>query len=123
MARAIATYIESNDMDDDYENENEVLVNNYANVEQEEPDLFLNNDTIVQQKALCEVLAPFAQTYLCVAESLFILYKNSMLETDFIKFVMKELTNKVNTHKCSYGKCYFFHISFFIRILIKNNYF
>ncbi|XP_023291994.2 glycerol-3-phosphate acyltransferase 1, mitochondrial isoform X1 [Lucilia cuprina] len=104
MARAIATYIESNDMDDDYDEENEILTNNYVNAEQDEPDLFLNKETIVQQKALCEVLAPFAQTYLCVVESLFILYKNSMLETDFIKFVMKELNNKVNTHKCPYAE-------------------
>lgn len=103
MARAIANYIESNDMDD-YDDEVERVTNNYVGIEAEEPDLFLNNETIIQQKALCEVLAPFAQTYLCVAESLFILYKNSMLETDFIKFVMKEITNKVNTHKCPYGK-------------------
>lgn len=110
MARAIATYIESNDMDDDdYEHEIGDLPKDYVNVEPEEPDIFLNNETISQQKALCEVLAPFAQTYLCVAESLFILYKNSMLETDFIKFVMKEITNKVNTQKCPYGKfCLYF---------------
>ena len=104
MARAIATYIENNDMDDNYDDEADVLVNNFDNLDQEEPDLFLMKDTIPQQKALCEVLAPFAQTYLCVAESLYILYKNSMLETDFIKFVMKELTDKVNTKKCPYGR-------------------
>lgn len=103
MARAVATLLEDDSMDEDYYGEREALTNGYANVELE-PDLFLNSETIAQQKTLCEVLAPFAQTYLCVAESLFILYKNPMLETDFIKFVMKELTSKVNTHKCPYRK-------------------
>lgn len=110
MARAIANYIESNDMEDDYDDECDAVTNDYVSMEAEEPNLFLNSETIVQQKALCEVLAPFAQTYLCVAESLFILYKNSMLETDFIKFVMKEITNKVNTHKCPYGKLNFLNV-------------
>lgn len=101
MARAIATYIECNDIDDDDEDD----ANAYVNIDQvDEPDIFLIRDTIAQQKAVCEILAPFGQTYLCVAESLFILYKNSMLETEFIKFVMKELNNKVNKQLCPYRK-------------------
>ncbi|XP_075152217.1 glycerol-3-phosphate acyltransferase mino isoform X2 [Haematobia irritans] len=99
MARAIASYIESNDLD----NEDDDDVNDYVNVDQiDEPDIFLVPESITQQKALCEVLAPFAQTYLIVAESLFILYKNSMLESEFIKFVMKELHSKVDNKQCPY---------------------
>ncbi|XP_013103454.2 glycerol-3-phosphate acyltransferase 1, mitochondrial isoform X2 [Stomoxys calcitrans] len=102
MARAIASYIESNDLDQDDDDDDDD-VNDYVNVDQiEEPDMFLVPETITQQKALCEVLAPFAQTYLIVAESLFILYKNPMLESEFMKFVMKELHAKVANKQCPY---------------------
>lgn len=103
MARALASYIENDDMggNDDEQDDD---VNDYVTIDQEEPDVFLAFDTIQQQRALCEVLAPFAQTYLCVAESLFILYKNSMLETEFIKFAMQELKNKVKSQKCPYAE-------------------
>lgn len=100
MARAIASYIENNDMDQDDDD-----INDYVNMDQaEEPDIFLVRDTITQQRAMCEVLAPFANTYLIVAESLFILYKNSMLESEFVKFVMNELHAKVNKRQCPYRK-------------------
>ncbi|XP_073818960.1 glycerol-3-phosphate acyltransferase mino isoform X3 [Musca autumnalis] len=100
MARAIASYIESNDLDQDDDE-----ANDYDNLGQiEEPDIFFVSETIKQQKAICEVLAPFAQTYYIVADSLFILYKNSILESEFIKFVMKELHDKVNKQQCPYAE-------------------
>lgn len=71
----------------------------------EQPDIFLANDTLTEQKAICEVLAPVSHTYLSVAQSLSILYKNSMLETEFIKFVINNISNKVNSGACPYGKC------------------
>lgn len=101
MARAIASYIENNDLDQDED------PNDFDNLEPtDEPDIFLVPETINQQKAVCEVLAPFAQTYYIVANSLFILYKNSILESEFIKFVMKELHEKVNKQLCPYGRYY-----------------
>ncbi|XP_005184270.2 glycerol-3-phosphate acyltransferase 1, mitochondrial isoform X1 [Musca domestica] len=99
MARAIASYIENNDLDQDED------PNDFDNLEPtDEPDIFLVPETINQQKAVCEVLAPFAQTYYIVVNSLFILYKNSILESEFIKFVMKELHEKVNKQLCPYAE-------------------
>lgn len=71
----------------------------------DQPNIFLTNDTLTEQKAICEVLGPFSHTYLSVAQSLSILYKNSMLETEFIKFVINNISNKVTSGTCPYGKC------------------
>lgn len=71
---------------------------------QEKPELFINPDTLREQKYICDILAPLAYSYHTVAQSLKILYKNSMLETEFIKFVINEITDKFNNASCPYGE-------------------
>lgn len=71
---------------------------------QEKPELFINPDTQREQKYICGILAPFAHSYYAVAQSLKILYKSSMLESEFIKYVIKEITDKVNDGTCPYGE-------------------
>nr|XP_014089802.2 glycerol-3-phosphate acyltransferase 1, mitochondrial isoform X2 [Bactrocera oleae] len=98
IARSIAAYLEDAD-DSEYIG----YVPNGDN-QDEQPDIFLANDTLTEQKAICEVLAPVSHTYLSVAQSLSILYKNSMLETEFIKFVINNISNKVNSGACPYAE-------------------
>uniref|UniRef100_A0A1A9WY40 Phospholipid/glycerol acyltransferase domain-containing protein n=1 Tax=Glossina brevipalpis TaxID=37001 RepID=A0A1A9WY40_9MUSC len=96
-SRRIARYFE----DDEYDN----MSDDYLDIEQPQlPDLFLISDTKVKQKALCEVLAPYGHAYLCVTQSLYILYQNSMLESEFIKLVMKELNVRVEKQQCPYAE-------------------
>ncbi|XP_055848685.1 glycerol-3-phosphate acyltransferase 1, mitochondrial isoform X1 [Episyrphus balteatus] len=71
---------------------------------QEKPELFINPNTLREQKYICDILAPFAHSYYAVAQSLKVLYKNSMLESEFIKFVIKDITDKVNDASCPYGE-------------------
>ena len=75
-------------MDEDYDDD----VYGFSKNVDDKPDIFFDEVTIEEQRYLCEVLAPFAQTYLAVAQSLHILYQNSMLETEFIKLVINDLT-------------------------------
>ncbi|XP_054726101.1 glycerol-3-phosphate acyltransferase 1, mitochondrial isoform X1 [Anastrepha obliqua] len=96
IARNIAAYLD--DTDDSEYGTDEVYN------ESEQPDIFLTHDTLTEQKALCEVLAPFSHTYLSTAQSLSILYKNPMLESEFIKFVINDISNKVKSGACPYAE-------------------
>jgi len=87
-----------NDDDDDDED--------YHHVEHCKQDmLFPVIETLEQQRYICEVLAPFASTYVAVAQALQILHRSSMLESEFINFVINDLSNKVKNGSCPYGKC------------------
>lgn len=66
--------------------------------------LYYIPDNQGDQRAMCEVLAPCAYTYHCVAQSLYILYRNSMLESEFIRHVIKDIKQRVETGECPYGK-------------------
>lgn len=61
-------------------------------------------ETLEQQRSICEVLAPFASTYLAVAQALQILHRSSMLEAEFISFVINDISTKVKRGSCAYGK-------------------
>ncbi|CAD6994052.1 unnamed protein product [Ceratitis capitata] len=95
IARNIAAYLEDTD-------DSEYAESDYN--QDEKPDIFLSHDTLTEQKAICEVLAPFSHAYLSVAQSLSILYRNSMLESEFIKFVINDISNKVNSGACPYAE-------------------
>ncbi|XP_017481697.1 PREDICTED: glycerol-3-phosphate acyltransferase 1, mitochondrial [Rhagoletis zephyria] len=99
IARNIAAYLDDTDDSEYTDYEQEEIYN-----QNEQPDLYLALDTLTEQNALCEVLAPFSHTYYSVAQSLSILYKNSMLETEFIKFVIADISNKVKTGACPYAE-------------------
>ncbi|EDV44208.1 uncharacterized protein Dana_GF18869, isoform A [Drosophila ananassae] len=66
--------------------------------------LLFARDTLQQQRNICEVLAPFAWTYVTVAQSLQILHRNSMLESEFISFVINDLSSKVKRGSCVYAE-------------------
>ncbi|XP_034487418.1 glycerol-3-phosphate acyltransferase 1, mitochondrial isoform X2 [Drosophila innubila] len=61
-------------------------------------------ETLEQQRYLCEVLAPFASTYVAVAQALQILHRSSMLESEFIGFVINDISNKVKNGSCAYAE-------------------
>ncbi|XP_030371428.1 glycerol-3-phosphate acyltransferase 1, mitochondrial isoform X2 [Scaptodrosophila lebanonensis] len=92
LARSVAYYL---DCDDD----------DYVNIRDDErADCFLASDTLDQQRYICEILAPFACTYSAVAQALKILDRNSMLESEFISFVINDLSNKVKRGSCAYAE-------------------
>ncbi|XP_037732368.1 glycerol-3-phosphate acyltransferase 1, mitochondrial isoform X1 [Drosophila subpulchrella] len=84
------------DEDDDYLH--------VGNGDADEPKLLFASDTLPQQRYICEVLAPFAWTYVTVAQSLQILHRNSMLESEFISFVINDLSSKVKRGSCIYAE-------------------
>ncbi|XP_032593091.1 glycerol-3-phosphate acyltransferase 1, mitochondrial isoform X2 [Drosophila grimshawi] len=78
---------------------------NVSHKEEEAADLLLlAEDTLEQQHNICEVLAPFASTYLAVAQALQILHRSSMLESEFISFVINDLSKKVKRGSCAYAE-------------------
>lgn len=82
------------DLDDDFDDDYQV----------EKAEIFLT-DNKVELDALLSVLAPFAHSYLTVAESLDIIFKKELiLETDFIKYVIKSITNKYEGGNLRYGE-------------------
>ncbi|XP_067618536.1 glycerol-3-phosphate acyltransferase 1, mitochondrial isoform X2 [Eurosta solidaginis] len=103
LARNIAAYLDDDTDDSEYATfgqDDEPYNNHYD----EKADIFLACETLAEQKALCEVLSPFCHTYLSVAQSISILYKNSMLESEFIKFVINDITSKVKSGACPYAE-------------------
>lgn len=49
-------------------------------------------------------IAPFAHTYLAVVQSLYHLLDIGMIESEFLRTCVKEITNKVETFECKYGE-------------------
>lgn len=68
------------------------------------PEIFLCDQTISEQEAIMAILAPFAHTYFHVAKSLKLLFDTSILETEFVKIVIREIKKKVANGACPYGK-------------------
>ncbi|XP_034128048.1 glycerol-3-phosphate acyltransferase 1, mitochondrial isoform X2 [Drosophila guanche] len=98
-ARKLAKHL---DLDDD---EDHLSGDNNENDDDDGgPQLLYRNETLQQQRNICEVLAPFACTYLTVAQALQILHRNSMLESEFINFVIYELSAKVKRGSCIYAE-------------------
>lgn len=98
MAKSLAVDLHEDDDDDGYQH--------VGQKEQElDADLLLPvRETLEQQRSICEVLAPFASTYLAVAQALQILHRSSMLEAEFISFVINDISNKVQRGSCAYGE-------------------
>ncbi|XP_001358255.4 glycerol-3-phosphate acyltransferase 1, mitochondrial isoform X1 [Drosophila pseudoobscura] len=96
-ARNLAQHIDVDD-DDDY-----LCVENNEN-DDEGAKLLFCSETLQQQRNICEVLSPFACTYLTVAQALQILHRNSMLESEFINFVINDLSAKVKRGSCIYAE-------------------
>lgn len=54
---------------------------------------------------LASVLAPYSYTYMAVVRSLESLRDYGLLEGEFIKVCVQEITSQVNNGNCKYGKC------------------
>lgn len=76
-------------------------------------DLTHNNSTVMiylttsghcERLVLMSVLAPIGQTYLTVALCLENLLGNSMVESEFVKLCIREITARVKSGKCKYGE-------------------
>ncbi|XP_023176591.2 glycerol-3-phosphate acyltransferase 1, mitochondrial isoform X2 [Drosophila hydei] len=99
MARKLAYDLDESDGYDNNDSEG------YLHSSQEDSEmLLLARETLVQQRNICEVLAPFASTYLAVAQSLQILHRSAMLESEFISFVINDISNKVTRGSCVYAE-------------------
>lgn len=59
-----------------------------------------------KREVLKSVLAPYSHTYMAVVRSLTNLRDYGMMETDFIKACVKEITNSVDSGHCKYGMCH-----------------
>ncbi|XP_068153622.1 glycerol-3-phosphate acyltransferase 1, mitochondrial isoform X1 [Drosophila tropicalis] len=91
IARDLSYYLDGEDYDGPLE-------------ETETIDLLYASETLPQQRYICEILAPFSNTYLAVAQALQILNRNSMLESEFISFVINDLTKRVEQGSCPYAE-------------------
>ncbi|XP_034664662.1 glycerol-3-phosphate acyltransferase 1, mitochondrial isoform X1 [Drosophila subobscura] len=98
-ARKLAQHLDLDDDDDHLSGDN-----NENDDDDGGPQLLYSSETLQQQRNICEVLAPFACTYLTVAQALQILHRNSMLESEFINFVIYELSAKVKRGSCIYAE-------------------
>ncbi|XP_055377011.1 glycerol-3-phosphate acyltransferase 1, mitochondrial isoform X2 [Condylostylus longicornis] len=95
LANAIAA-----DLDDAYSDEESIYNYNFEDLE-----ISLSESKNEDQNALMSVLAPFSYSYLAVAKNLELIYKKeSILEPEFIKHVIKDLTNKYENGECPYGE-------------------
>lgn len=55
---------------------------------------------------LASVLAPYSYTYMSVVRSLESLRDYGLLEGEFIKICVQEITSQVNSGNCKYSKCW-----------------
>lgn len=106
MARRLAAHLELDELDDgasedDYFSEDGM---NYDQLE-DENRVFLPVEKHCDRIVLQSVLAPFTSTYAAVAFSLNNLVGgNSMVEGEFIKLCIKEISTRVELGECKYGE-------------------
>lgn len=107
--RIAARYDDDDDSDEEYSHFNRRAV-------VEENPITLPSDGHCKRLVLMSVLAPIGHTYLAVAQSLNRLLSTSMVENEFVKLCVAEITAKVEGSECRYGKC-----AITIAIIISNS--
>ncbi|XP_037027225.1 glycerol-3-phosphate acyltransferase 1, mitochondrial isoform X2 [Bradysia coprophila] len=92
-SRRFAMELESDDSDDDrhYQPTNDEMVH-------------LTSNGHCERLVLMSVLAPYGHTYLAVAVCLRSLLGTSMVESEFIKNCVSEITSKVENLECKFGE-------------------
>lgn len=70
----------------------------------EKPGIYLTHEGHEARLILMSAIAPLAHCYLATAKSLGSLVNTAMLEADFVKVCVKEITSKVESGECKYGK-------------------
>lgn len=85
--------LESEDSDDDrhYQSTNDEMIH-------------LTSNGHCERLVLMSVLAPYAHTYLAVAVCLRNLLGTSMVESEFVKKCVNEITSKVENLECKFGE-------------------
>ncbi|XP_058811854.1 glycerol-3-phosphate acyltransferase 1, mitochondrial isoform X3 [Topomyia yanbarensis] len=103
-ARRIAARLELEELDDGVSSEDDYFGEN--DVEQVDVvRVYLPAEKHCDRIVLQSVLAPFTSTYAAVAFCLLKLVGgNGMVEGDFIKLCIKEITNRVERGECKYGE-------------------
>jgi len=93
--------VDLSDEDDD----NEPVEKPYTKVGQQSPSIFLPAEKHLDRLTLITVLAPLTHAYLAVAHTLCQLIGcNSIVESDFIRMCVKEMTNRVERGTCKYSE-------------------
>lgn len=95
--RANMIDLDEDDDEDDYYDENK-------NSTAPENQVYLTAQGHCERLVLMSVLAPIGHTYLSVAFCLNNLLGTSMVESDFVKLCVTEITSRVNAGTCKYGK-------------------
>lgn len=72
--------------------------------EDEKANITLPSEGHCNRLVLMSVIVPYSHTYLTVVHSLEKLLSNGMLESEFIKSCVQEITNKVEKFECKYGE-------------------
>ncbi|EAT41268.1 AAEL007080-PA [Aedes aegypti] len=102
-ARRLAANLELDELNDGSYSEDDYFD---EQIDQEEEErVFLPAEKHCDRIVLQSVLAPFTNTYAAVASSLNqLLGGNSMVEGEFIKQCIKEITSRVESGQCKYGE-------------------
>lgn len=102
-ARRLAANLELDELNDGSYSEDDYFD---EQIDQEEEErVFLPAEKHCDRIVLQSVLAPFTNTYAAVASSLNqLLGGNSMVESEFIKQCIKEITSRVESGQCKYGE-------------------
>lgn len=88
--------VDDADSDDEY--------NHFNKRQGEEHPISLTSDGHCDRLVLMSVLAPIGHTYLAVARSLHRLLNTSMVENEFVKLCVAEITSKVEDTECRFGE-------------------
>lgn len=91
------------DDEDEDENGNRTTKPDDERMENDEL-IYLTLEGHCNRLVLMTVLAPIGHTYLAVAASLNSLLGNCVIEKEFVKICLKEITERVNSGYCKYGE-------------------
>lgn len=91
------------ELDDDESDEER----DYYHKASAEEMVYLTSNGHCERLVLMSVLAPFGHTYLAVANCLNNLLGTSMVESEFIKICVNEITSKVENLECKFGESVF----------------
>lgn len=106
-AQRLAAHIEVDDYYDDTEDSFSDGMSDYQQgADEDDPDrVYLPAEKHCDRIVLQSVLAPFTNTYAAVAVSLNgLVGGNSMVEGEFIKLCIREITSRVEAGECKYGE-------------------
>ena len=90
--------------DDNYSDDDDDVRRRYNGRSEPSDSIYLTSDGHCDRIVLMSVLAPIGHTYLAVAFSLNSLLGTCMIESEFIKLCVNEITSKVDEGECKFGK-------------------